>query len=116
MQLAAGATLGRRAAPGGAAAAQSAEIWRWDAVEIADAIRLSQISSVEAVGSCLDRIAAVVATARQRQLGPALEVRLQRPLSTRQPSAAFHRARPQCLSKTAVPTVTASSSPSTAAT
>ncbi|WP_085934009.1 amidase [Enhydrobacter aerosaccus] len=37
----------------------TSELWRWSAVDLADAIRLGTISSVEAVRSCLDRIAAV---------------------------------------------------------
>ncbi|MBM3554482.1 MAG: amidase [Alphaproteobacteria bacterium] len=37
----------------------SDEIWRWDAVEVARAIRLRKISSREAAQSCLDRLAKV---------------------------------------------------------
>lgn len=35
------------------------ELWRWDAVDLARAIRTGAISSREAVGACLDRMAAV---------------------------------------------------------
>jgi Amidase len=37
----------------------SDELWRWDAVELARAIRLRNVSSREAVGSTLDRLAEV---------------------------------------------------------
>lgn len=40
-----------------ASAATNGEIWRWDAAEIAGAIESGGISSLEAVRSCLDRIA-----------------------------------------------------------
>ena len=37
----------------------SDELWRWDATQIAEAIRLGRISSREAVSASLDRLAAV---------------------------------------------------------
>lgn len=59
LQSAAGVTLA--AAIGAtmrtASAVPSGEIWRWNAAEMADAISRGRISSVEAVRSCLDRIA-----------------------------------------------------------
>ncbi|MBI3514529.1 MAG: amidase, partial [Proteobacteria bacterium] len=35
------------------------ELWRWDAVDVAQAIRLGRVSSREAVASCLQRLDAV---------------------------------------------------------
>jgi amidase len=37
----------------------SEELWRWDAVDLARAIRLGQVSSRDAIESCLKRLAAV---------------------------------------------------------
>jgi len=37
----------------------SEELWRWDAIELARAIRLGQVSSRDAVASCLKRLEAV---------------------------------------------------------
>jgi amidase len=42
-----------------ASAASPEEIWRWDAAKITETINRGQLSGVEAVRSCLGRIAAV---------------------------------------------------------
>ena len=35
------------------------ELWKWTAVDLAQAIRRGEVSSRAAVGACLDRLAAV---------------------------------------------------------
>ena len=44
------------------------ELWRWEAIEIARAVRTQQISSREAVSACLERTHSIPGRNKERRL------------------------------------------------